>query len=488
MRRLLSLCSALWLAGCAVGPDYRMPALAVPARWATAEPAGPAQPPALSEWWRRLDDPLLDSLIAQAVGNNLDVATSKAKIREARASYRQAGGGLLPSLDASASATRNRSGANASTSGDRTYSAFQAGFDASWELDLFGGNRRGVEAALYGVEAAEEELQSTLLTLIGDIAANYVAMRGYQARVALAERTAASQHETAELTRLQFEAGASTALDVANAVGLATATEASIAAFEASRAQALHRLGVLLGLDPGALAGRLGQAVPVPAPRDPIPTGIPADVLTARPDVRLAERQLAQATARIGEAEAARYPDVSLTGSIATSGTKAGDIAKGSSIGWSLGPTISLPIFNGGQLAAAVEVTEAQRDQSYLALRNAVATALEDVENAVVDLTQERLRNARLAASADAYREAVRLARARYLAGTSSFLDVLDAERSSYSAEDSLIESHVAIATDYIALNKALGGGWDGAVEAPRPEITDQGTGPRLRSTGSARS
>lgn len=489
-RILVLLSSATWLAGCTVGPDYRMPSLSLPLHWGSDEPAQaavqpaavkPAEAPKLSQWWLRLDDPVLTSLIQDAVRGNLDVATAKAKIREARASYRKAGGALEPSVDLSSSASRSRSSASSSSSGRQSYSTqFQAGFDASWELDLFGANRRAVEAAQYGVDAAEDELRSTLLTLIGDVAANYVEMRGYQARIELARRTAASQHETANLTRVQYDAGTSSALDVANAVGQATATEANISAFEASRAEAVHRLGVLLGLSPAALAERLGAGAPVPAPQGPVPTGVPADILRSRPDVRQAERELAQATAKIGEAEAARYPDISLTGSLATSGTSVGDLAKGTSIGWSIGPSLSLPIFDGGQLNAAVEVTQAQRDQSYIAFRSAILTALEDVENAAVSLSQERIRNERLSASAASYREAQQLAQARYQGGTSSFLDVLDAERSLYSAEDSLITSTVAITTDYIALNKALGGGWDGEIDASKPEIVDTDTGPRL--------
>lgn len=222
------------------------------------------------------------------------------------------------------------------------------------------------------------------------------------------------------------------------------------------------------------------RVAPIPTPRFPMATGVPADVLLSRPDVRLAERQLAQYTAKIGQAEAARYPSVSLTGSVSTSGLKLGDLAQGSSIGWSFGPTLTVPIFNGGQLKAAVEVSEAQRDQYFLAYRASVLTALEDVENAIVSLAQERIKTGKLAASASSYREAASLARSLYQSGSSSFLDVLDAERSLYSAEDALIESRVAIATDYVSLNKALGGGWDGLVDASKPAVVDTNTGPHL--------
>ncbi|RVB16934.1 efflux transporter outer membrane subunit [Mesorhizobium sp. M7A.F.Ca.CA.004.06.2.1] len=481
-RRLLApMITAVLLAGCVVGPDYQTPILAMPASWSGHKPTKPAQPAQLSKWWLRLRDPELNTLVEEAVAGNLDVATAKAKIREARASYRQSAGTLLPSVDGSGSATRNKS-AETTSGSDATYSEYQAGFDASWELDLFGANRRGVEAARYGLDASQEELRSTLLTLVGDVASYYTQARGYQARIALARRSAASQRQTAELTRTMAQAGTATAADVAKAMGQAASTEAAVPTLEASYAQAVHRLAVLAGRPPASLSERLKRVAPIPAPRLPMPTGIPADLLLSRPDLRMAERQYAQYTAKIGQAEAARYPSVSLTGDISTAALKLGDLGKNSSIGWSFGPTLSVPLFNAGQLQAAVEVAKAQRDQYFIAYRSSVLTALEDVENALVLLSQERIRIGKLASSAKSYGDAARLEGTLYKAGETSLLDVLDAQRSLYSAEDSLLQSRVLLATNYIALNKALGGGWDGTVDSAKPEIVDVKTGPRLAS------
>lgn len=481
-RRLLApMITAVLLAGCVVGPDYQTPILAMPASWSGQKPTKPVQPAQLSKWWQRLRDPELNTLVEEAVAGNLDVATAKAKIREARASYRQSAGTLLPSVDGSGSATRNKS-AETTSGSDATYSEYQAGFDASWELDLFGANRRGVEAARYGLDASQEELRSTLLTLIGDVASYYTQARGYQARIALARRSAASQSQTAELTRTMAQAGTATAADVAKAMGQAASTEAAVPTLEASYAQAVHRLAVLAGRPPASLSERLKRVAPIPAPRLPMPTGIPADLLLSRPDLRMAEGQYAQYTAKIGQAEAARYPSVSLTGDISTAALKLGDLGKNSSIGWSFGPTLSVPVFNAGQLQAAVEVAKAQRDQYFIAYRSSVLTALEDVENALVLLSQERIRIAKLASSAKSYGDAARLEGTLYKAGETSLLDVLDAQRSLYSAEDSLLQSRVLLATNYIALNKALGGGWDGTVDSAKPEIVDVKTAPRLAS------
>lgn len=483
-RLLLVVAAAAGLAGCAVGPDYQAPFLPVPAQWAHIGSVTTAKPAELSEWWRRFDDPLLTALIDEAVTSNLDVRTAKAKIREARASYRQAVGTLFPSVDGSGSYTRSRNGSNVSSGGDITVSGafdqYQAGFDASWEVDLFGANRRAVEASKYGMDAAAEELRNTLLTLIGDVAENYVMARGYQARIALAQRTASSQRETAGLTRAKFREGTASGLDVANAEGQASSTEANIPTLRASYAQSVHRLGVLLGQAPNAVAARMKTHKRIPAPPLPISTGIPADILLARPDVRLAERQLAQYTAKIGQAQAARYPSVSLTGAISTSGLEIGDLAENSSISWSFGPSLSVPVFNAGQLKAAVDAAKAVRDEYYLTYFSSVLTALEDVENAIVSLAQERIKRQKLGSSVKSYRQAATLSQSLYKTGASSFLDVLDAERSLYSAEDALLESLVAIATDYVALNKALGGGWSGTVDVSTPEIVDTNTGPRL--------
>lgn len=488
---------AITLSGCAVGPDYQTPRLATPAQWSQAEATKPLRPSELAQWWTRLRDPLLDQLVEEAVNGNLDVATAKARIREARASYRQAVGALFPAVTSSESARHSKGASSqsqaissSSTIGNTsppsqsgsasTYSLYQAGLDASWELDLFGANRRSVEAAAYGVDAANENLRSVLLILVGDVTSNYVQARGYQARIALARRTALSQDETTQITRNRLAAGTATAADVANATGQAATTRAAIPTLEISYAEAVHRLSVLTGRPPAALADRLGKAQPIPIPKLPVPTGVPADMLLTRPDVRLAERQYAQHTAKIGQAEAALYPSVSLTGNIATAGTKLGDLGKNSSISWSFGPTASVPIFNGGKLRAAVEIAQAQRDQRFVAYQSSVLIALRDVEDALVSLGKEHSRSRTLTAAATAYRQAASLSQSLYRAGSSSFLDVLTAERSLYSAEDALLQSRVLIATDFVALNKALGGGWDGYIDALKPEVVDTNTGPHI--------
>lgn len=474
------------LTGCAVGPDYKgPPGVALPAQWSQqkhrAKETG--QP---GRWWLRFRDPLLTRLIDEAVQANPSVAKAAAAVREARATLAQTRAGLLPSVTGSGSVTDNKGSSAAVATGGSVietapYGFYQAGFDASWELDIFGGKQRSVEAALRSEQAAEEDLQYSLVTLLGDVAGYYVDARGYQARIVLARRTAASQRDTERLTRSKYQAGSATAVDLAKAVAQAASTEANIPTYEAALAADVHRLGVLLGRPPSAISGLLTQTAAVPTPRMPLPLGIPADILTNRPDVASAERKLAQATARIGEAEADRYPSVSLTGSVGTSALRLGDLARYSSVSWSVGPSITVPVFDAGKRYATVRIAEAQRDQAFATFHATLLSALEDVENALVSLSTERVRSGKLSEAAKNYREAARLSRSLFESGSANFLDVLDAERSLYSADDSLIQSRVAIAKNFVALAKALGGGWPDRVDTTTPLVVDTNTGPHAR-------
>lgn len=480
----LSLVTFVLLSGCAVGPDYKgPPAVTLPTQWANEAHRAKAGGN-IGRWWLRLRDPLLTRLVGEAVEANPSVARAKASVREARATLAQTAAGLFPSISGSGSVTDNKTGSVGASDGvveTAPYALYQAGFDASWELDIFGGTQRNVEAALRSTQSAEDDLRYSLVTLLGDVASYYVDARGYQARIALTQRTAASQRDTERLTRAKYQAGSATAVDLAKASAQAASTEANIPSYEAALAADVHRLSILLGRPPGAISSLLTKSAPVPAPRMPLPTGIPADLLVSRPDVASAERKLAQATAKIGAAEADRYPSVSLTGSVGSSAFRMGDLAKYSSVSWSVGPSLSIPVFDAGKRYAAVRIAEALRDEAFATFHSTLLSALEDVENALVSLSRERVRAAKLEESAKNYREAARLSRSLFESGSANFLDVLDAERSLYSAEDSLIQSRVSIAKDYVSLAKAFGGGWVDPIDASAPLIVDANTEPHLR-------
>ncbi|MDH6259585.1 efflux transporter outer membrane subunit [Bradyrhizobium sp. BR13661] len=468
------------LAGCAVGPDYAGPPKPdLPAHWSATSYRRNAGK--LDRWWLRLRDPLLNRLIEEAVAANPDVAKAKAVVREARATVQQTAAGLFPSVSGTAEVTDNKTSAASAGVDSAPYALHQGSFDSTWELDLFGGTQRSVEAAVRSEQSAGEDLRNSLVTLIGDVASYYVEARGYQARIALAERTSVSQRDTEKLTRSKYDAGSGNAVDLSKATAQAASTEANVPTYRAALAADIHRLGILLGRPPDAIAALMARSAPVPAPRMPLPTGLPADLLTSRPDVASAERKLAQATAKIGAAEADRYPAVSVTGSVGTSALRVGDLAKYSSVSWSVGPSVTVPVFDAGKRLATVRIAEAQRDQAFATFHSTLLTALEDVENALVSLSQERVRATKLTEAAKNYREAAKLSRSLFETGSASFIDVLDAERSLYSAEDSLIQSKVSAAKDYIALAKALGGGWVEPVDVSTPIIVDTNTGPHLR-------
>ncbi|MNU53387.1 Cation efflux system protein CusC precursor [compost metagenome] len=454
LSRMTPVLVAALLAGCVVGPDYAPPGIGLPAKWSGADQKTGAL--SVASWWRAMKDPVLDGILETAMAQSLDLEAAKAKIREARASYRETAGTAFPGIGADASTGRMKTAPSGALS-----SAFQTGMDASWELDLFGGLKRSREAARYSADAAAEDLRAARVTLAADVVTNYVNARGYQARIALARKTAASQRQTLELTRSKKEAGAASELDVVNAQGQVAATEANIPELETALATAVHRLGVLSGGEPTALAETMRKRKAIPGlPRLPS-AGIPAEVMAHRPDVQAAAHRLASATSGIGIARAARLPSVSLTGAISTSAASVGDLMKSSTIGWQIGPSVSVPLFNGGRLAAAEDVAVAKKDEALIAYRQSVSNALEEVENSLVSIRNDRQKVAKLSQSAAAYGRAAEMTRSSYDLGAVSFFDVVATERSHYSAEDSLISSRVALTLGYVSLNKALGGGWE---------------------------
>jgi multidrug efflux system outer membrane protein len=397
---------------------------------------------------------MLNRLIEAAQVSNLTVAQAIERAREARASAKATGAEGLPEVDAS--------GSSEASGTDDTISETAAGqVAAGWEIDLFGKYRRSRESARATLEAAQEDLNAARLTLLGDVATAYVDARGYENRLAVARRTLAAQRETVEITRAQLSAGSATALDVSQAQGEAASTEADIPSIEISFHGSVNRLATLLDLPVETIRARFVKGAAVPSPRPKVSGGMPASLLRSRLDIRSAERTLAAAVADIGVAEADLYPSLSLSGSITVSAERIAGLSSGSG-GWALGPSLTVPVFDAGRRRALVEVERSQASQQYLAYRDTVINAVEEVENGLVSYRRERVRRAALEKSVAAYRQAVSLSRQLYESGEGTFLDVLDAQRSLHSAEDALVQSEVAIAKAYISLCKALGGGWSG--------------------------
>lgn len=450
-----------------IGPDYQRPNLLSASAWNSG---ARTEQPQLADWWKNLKDPVLDQLIAEGIATSPDVATAKAKVRQAWANFTGAGGALYPSLNADGSYTRAGS----------VSSSVSFGFSTQWELDLFGANRRGAEAAYYNMESVEQQLRAALVALIGDIATNYVQLRSIQASIVIANRNAGLQRQTVTLTRNRLEAGSISQVDLLSAETQAATTESQIPSLRITYATYLNTLSVLTGRSSIDLANKLKKTRHIPSAPAKVSAGLPADLLLSRPDIRAAERDYASSTANIGYSQGALYPRVSLVGNISTGSTDFGDLAQLSTIGWNFGPNVSVPIFNTVRLRSEVDVARSSRDQAFIGYRKAILVALSEVENASVALNQNRLLVAQQQVIVRNSRQINELTLEQYDAGRKSFIDVLTAQRGLLTVETTLTQARTDLVLSYIALQKALGGGWNGRVDVGKPEIIDSYTGPHF--------
>ena len=462
---LAAVAAALSLAACrSVGPDYQSPPDISGPAFSQGDPSPTKD---LTRWWHDFKDPKLDSLISRAFSANPDLRSAAARIDEARASRRSASAAFAPQLDGSASATRQKLSENSPTGRNipipglfDPQSQLDLRIDASWEIDFFGGLRRASEAASASLDAAVENLRAVKVSLSAETAAAYFELRGYQARRLVAEQNLKSQRDTLTLTSQRLAAGLATDLDVARAEQQAEATAASLPIFEAGARRSIYRLGVLLGTTPADLVPDLTSPKPLPSHLRGVPVGLPSDLLLRRPDIRRAERELAAANARIGVAIANLYPRFRLTSASGLQSVEASSLFNNQSNLWSLGPSLSWPIFNAGQLRAAADAQSANTRAAAANYEKTVLSALEDVESALVDFGQEQRRLASLTNSAAAASRARNLARDRHLAGLTGFIDVLEADRALLLTEDDCVQSRTQLTLNLVRLYKALGGGW----------------------------
>ena len=460
---ILSLCLAI-LNGCMVGPNFKRPQPTMPAGWAGAtdefRPVTPAEEE-LARWWTLFDDPTLDSLIEQAVESNLDLKQAEARIRQARAARGVAASGIGPTADTTAAYQRSGSGGGTGGKSEGNISNhYQAGFDAGWELDIFGGVRRAIEAADADLQAAQETRRDVLVTLTAEVARNYIDLRAFQERIVIARQNLETQKHSAALTRQRFQAGFVGALDVANADAQVATTTSLIPLLEASARQTLYSLSVLLGRDPAALVRELSPAEAIPLASPSIPLGVPSDLLRRRPDIRRAEAEIHAATARIGVATADLFPRFTISGSAGVSASDFSSWFDWASRIWSFGPSLNWNLFDMGRTRSNIEQQRALQDQSLITYQQTVLAALQEVENALIASTKEEEHRRALREAVAANRKAVGLATTLYTQGNTDFLNVLDAQRSLFASEDALIQSTGNVSTDLVAIFKALGGGW----------------------------
>lgn len=459
---LIMLCLAL--SACTVGPDYQPPQIETPDQWSGSGPAVVAADSAtVSDWWTLLGDQQLNSLIARTVAANKDLQVAEARIREARARRGITAAGAWPEVDLGGAYTRSRRSENSSSTSSSAVGAqdlFQAGFDAVWEMDIFGGVRRAVEAADAGIAAEEENRRDVLVSLLAEVARNYVELRGSQRRIVTARENIATQQQTLELTQGRFAAGLSSKLDVAQAEAQLATTTALIPSLERAVREAIHRLGVLAGLPPTALLAELtGESALLSQPAE-IPVALPSELLRRRPDIRRAERELAAATAMVGVATAELFPRFSLTGLVGLQSNNLSDLATSGSRYWSIGPALSLPLFDGGRIRAGIDVQNALQEQALLAYEQTVLTAFEEVENALVAYDREQATRHSLEQAVNANQQAWTIADELYRTGLVDFLSVLESQRALYFSQDQLVQSDQRVFLDLVALFKALGGGW----------------------------
>jgi len=411
-------------------------------------------PATLASWWKQLNDPLLDQLIAEALTAAPDLRSAQAKLRQARASENLAQANLLPSVGASASAKRSKSGSS------DAQSLYSAGFDASWEPSIFGGLSDAANAAEADAEATAATLESTRASLAAEVALNYITLRTSQRRLAIARDNLASQAETLQITEWRSAAGLVGVLDVDQASTNLEQSKATIPSLEDGRAQAEHHMAVLTGQAPGALRERLAAVQPLPRAPDSVAVGIPADTLRQRPDVRAAELKVQAERARAAQSEAERYPSLSLSGSFGWQALSVAGLGGGGSLARSLAASLAQTLFDGGRIKSRIAAQNAVEEQAVIAYEKAVLTALEDVENALSAYAAGRARvEARQKAAASALR-ANTLARLQYQSGTVDFQKVLDTDRTRLSAEDGVASADADVLTAVVQLYKALGGGW----------------------------
>jgi NodT family efflux transporter outer membrane factor (OMF) lipoprotein len=491
---VLAVLASLAMAGCTVGPDFQPPKSATPEvfeRTQTAQASSKAvQADFNSDWWTLFDDPVLNALEKRLADANLDVAAASARLRQSRAEQRVAGAAQLPTLDGAASYYRERGSENGvlsllgvtpsqsqpqSASGDAplgvsgmpgskgspAYNLYQAGFDASWEIDIWGRVRRGVEAAGALTDASYEDRNAILLSARAELARNYVELRDTQSLLEITKQNLEIARDAVRLTKIRVREGVTTDLDVANASAQMETIESLIPTLESHRDTTINAIGVLLGEQPGALRKMLSETREVPKLPDQVPIGFPSELAQRRPDIKKAEATLHAATASIGMAKADFYPRISLNGSAGFQSLQLSSLADWASGQFVVGPSITFPIFEGGRLKGTLQLREAQQQEAAILYKRTVLDAWREVDDALLVYDAEQRRRERLASAVSLNQRALAVAQQRYKAGALDYLDVLNVQKQLLEAQSNLEQSKAKAAENLITLCKSLGGGWE---------------------------
>jgi NodT family efflux transporter outer membrane factor (OMF) lipoprotein len=445
--------------------------------WSTTlaggEILGPVDEAALSQWWTVFNDPILTSLEERALKSNLDLRTALSNIEQARANRLSASGSSLPSVTVMGSSTGNRSSnwltaANSSggsltaanSAGGSLTAANSAELQASWEPDFFGAIRKNVASHDASIQAAQEGLRNTMVTLTAELATDYINLRSYQAQLAVTQSNLVKYRETYEMTLEKRRSGLAADLDVAQALETVQSTEATVPVLETSLQQTMNAMAILLALRPGALDTELAEPKPIPVVSADVAVGIPADLLRRRPDVKQAERQVAAQSLQLGVAKANLYPTFSLSATFLTSVENLLNVFSPAGIGSAVAGSVEQTILNRRALHAQVKLQNALLDQYEVAYDSTLLGAVKDVENSLYAFGKDQVKRKSLADAADSAEQAAEMSRELYASGKEGFLTVEDSERNVLSAQNSLVQANATVDTDLIAIYKAMGGGW----------------------------
>ncbi len=494
-----AMLAALALGGCELGPNFHAPRTRTAASFLANRPAL-TSPDTVSQgkvdlaWWQSFDDPALTTLEHEAIARNLDVKAATERLAEAEAQAQIEGAALYPNLNFSGSYTREKpsnkgvftalsgggststsTNAGSTASGSSTsigggglpgselqpFNLFQYGFSSVFDFDLWGKNRRAVEASLAAVQASRDARRAVLLNTEAEVAHDYINLRAQQAVLAITRRNLASAEHIANLTRQREQAGLANALDVADAQAQAESVRAQIPTLRTAIAADINQLSLLLGEGPEALSAQLVTAKPIPPVPPVVPIGLPSQLLQRRPDIREATARLHQATAEIGVATASFFPDISLAGSVSLQALQFSNLNQLSAVTYAIGPQITMPLFEGGRLRGELHLRKAQQREAAVNYAKTVLTAFHQVDNALTAYDEEQKTQAALQADVTQTRRALSLAQERYREGLIDYLQVLTAQQSELAAEQAQAQSQAKISTDLVSLYQALGGGWE---------------------------
>jgi NodT family efflux transporter outer membrane factor (OMF) lipoprotein len=475
---VVAFCAPMLVTGCMVGPDFVRPASHLPeVSFQDDRPASDARLPPLPDpnWWQVFRDPILTALARRVADENLDVRTATIRLAQSRLQRRVAAAAEFPSINGDTKYQRELYSQNGIVSlltgllapaGGAGFSVppineYNVGFDASWELDLWGRVRRQVEAADAQVDQAADQRRDALVSSLAELARDYIQLRGVQAQIKIANDNLKVGQDILQLAQERQQRGLQNGLDVENAAAQVESIRAQFPTLEQQESQYINALSLLLDQPPNALRSELARPKAIPSSPPRVPAGIPSELARRRPDIRAAEDQLHAATADIGVAVASFYPTVQLNGTVGLDALDLRNLWKGSSLQYMVGPSISLPIFAGGRLKGTLELRKAQQQEAAINYHKTVLQAWHDVVNAMVAHRLEQRRRTRLKLQADHSRQALTLGRARYVDGVADFLNVLDAERSLLQAEQQYATSTTNVSLNLIQLFKALGGGWE---------------------------